>query len=169
MEDMSWKLGFGKMKTNLNSKRSKTKLIVKSEELTVGISDVGRGDFNMLPDRQCFGKEISKIDRAFNKGHDKLVLSDSITNPVEAHVYALRLFRFDCGLGETDRALTVTKYCGRRLRVAQANEAGAFINAQLGVAEGAGLFLLRPRGTAHRNTGAVAVVGSIYKKGVCSA
>ena len=120
----------------------------------------------MLPDGQGFREEISEVDRAFDKGYDKLLLSDPITNPVEAHVNALRLFRFDGGLGETDRTLVITKYCGRRLRVAQARQAGAFINAQLGVAESACVFRLRHRCTHHRNTGAVAVDRSIYKKGV---
>ena len=63
-----------------------------------GISDVDRSDFNMPPDWKGFSEKICQVEGTFDEGNHILVLSYAVTNPVEAHVYALRLFRPYCGL-----------------------------------------------------------------------
>ena len=60
-------------------------------------------------DRKRFGKEVGKIVDAFSPSDDVLSLSDSISDPVIAHVYTFSGLWFDCIERDANGVFVVAK------------------------------------------------------------
>jgi hypothetical protein len=58
-----------------------------------------RRDRGVGMNRERLRKEVAEVQDTGKEGDQKLALSDSVTNPIEAHVNALRFFRPNCVRG----------------------------------------------------------------------
>jgi hypothetical protein len=58
-----------------------------------------RRDRGVGMNRERLRKEVAEVQDTGKEGDQKLALADSVTNPIEAHVNALRFFRPNCVRG----------------------------------------------------------------------
>ena len=72
------------------------------------MGDAEGSDGSMDMDREGFSKKISQVEDTREERNQELTLTDPVTDPVEAHVYALRLLGPN-GVGrESDSTFVVT-------------------------------------------------------------
>ena len=71
-------------------------------------------------DREGFGHEISAIEGARNEAYTKQILAYTITDPVKAHINALRHFWGDGRVRQANSTFIISKYVGGGLGVTEA-------------------------------------------------
>ena len=62
--------------------------------------------------REGFGHEISAIEGARNETHTKQILTDTTTDPVEAHINTLRHFWGDGRVRQANSTFIISIYVG---------------------------------------------------------
>jgi hypothetical protein len=90
-----------------------------------------------------FGERIRKISATRTVIHQKLLLPDTITNPVETHVHSFGTFLLDGVVGETFGSGVVHLHGGGWLGVLELSEGGAKRDGLLAIDVGATNFRLR--------------------------
>jgi hypothetical protein len=118
-----------------------------------GVVGVKVGDLSMEVDGKGLGEEISEVEKGGEIGEVEEVLTDSITEPVKAHVHRLGLLGTNRGMGEANSALVVTKYRRGGLRIAEVLEGSAEEAGGLGVDKGGSKFGFSSRGDNNRDMG----------------
>ena len=109
----------------------------------------------MTGDGQGLGEEVGVIAPSRDEHGAEVSLSDSIPDPMPAHVDRLRHLEVDAVGRETDSNLIVAEDRGRGLRVAHVGQYLPLVGCDAGGGEGAGILCLRHEGADDRNAGAV--------------
>ena len=110
---------------------------------------------------QCLSEEVSEIVSTFAPSDKKIVLLDTITDPMELHVDGLRLLRSDSVGRQTDSTHVITENFSSWLGVSDVGENVTECDTFFGIDEESSLFCLRDGSNNNGNDRAECKTGTV--------